>query len=116
MAYSVITEIGPVVPDFKEEMVIILFGPMATPDLREICVIHEFDEVPEQALCIGKVLKLGEQIYTIKYVGSEANKNFTELGHVSIYFRDNENGLLPGAVLVEPECFPDLKVGDKIHF
>lgn len=116
MAYSVITEIGPIVADFKEEMVIILFGPMATPDLKEICVIHEFNEKPTNSLTAGNTLKLGNHQYTIKHVGEEANKNFVELGHVSIYFKMNESDLLPGAILVEPEYFPELNIGDEIHF
>lgn len=115
MAHSVITEIGPIVAEFEEENVIILFGPMATPDLREICVIHEFKEHPTESLIEGAKIKLGNQTYTIKHVGSEANKNFEELGHVSIYFKSNEDGLLPGAVEVEPTIFPQLNVGDTIH-
>lgn len=116
MAHSIIIEIGPVVPEFKEEKVMILFGPMATPDLREICVIHEFKKQPQQSLAAGKQFTLGEHTYTIKQVGSEANKNFEELGHISIYFKENEHGLLPGAIEVEPAVFPTLSVGDKICF
>ncbi|OCG01841.1 PTS glucitol/sorbitol transporter subunit IIA [Gilliamella sp. wkB112] len=116
MAKSIITEIGSIVPEFKEEKVIILFGPMATPDLRDICVIHEFSHKPNQTLKVGKQFKLGNHKYTIKQVGSEANKNFEELGHISIYFKENDGGLLPGAIEVEPSEFPDLNVGDNICF
>lgn len=116
MASSVITEIGSIVPEFKEEKVIILFGPMATPDLREICVIHEFSQKPNQTLAVGKQFMLGNHKYTIKQVGSEANKNFEELGHISIYFKENNDGLLPGAIEVEPAIFPELNVGDNICF
>jgi PTS system glucitol/sorbitol-specific IIA component len=60
-------------------------------------------------------LQLGEATYTIKKVGSAANQNFNELGHISIYFRDGENEILPGAILVEPGAYPKLTVGDIIR-
>lgn len=116
MAKSVIIEIGSIVPDFKEEQLIILFGPMATPDLREICVIHEFEKKPNQSLNVGKQFMLGKHKYTITQVGTEANKNFEELGHISIYFKENDDGLLPGSIQVEPAVFPELNIGDEIHF
>lgn len=115
MAHSVITEIGPIVSEFEEEKVIILFGPMAPVDLREICVIHEFKIQPTRSLVEGASITLGNHTYIIKVVGSEANKNFEELGHVSIYFKSNEDGLLPGAIEVEPAIFPQLNIGDTIH-
>ncbi|NUF26931.1 PTS glucitol/sorbitol transporter subunit IIA [Gilliamella sp. ESL0254] len=116
MAKSIITEIGSIVPEFKEEKVIILFGPMATPDLRDICVIHEFHQKPVHALTVGTQFSLGKHKYTITQVGCDANKNFEELGHISIYFKDDYNEILPGAITVQPDIFPDLNVGDDINF
>lgn len=40
MTISKIMEIGPLVPAFEEEKIVILFGPTATNELREISVIH----------------------------------------------------------------------------
>ncbi|MBC8930687.1 PTS sorbitol transporter subunit IIA, partial [Escherichia coli] len=50
MTISKIMEIGPLVPAFEEEKIVILFGPTATNELREISVIHEFQDVPNNAL------------------------------------------------------------------
>lgn len=116
MSRSVITDIGAIVPEFEEEKVIILFGPMATPDLREICVIHEFHKKPNQTLIEGKEFMLGKHKYIIKQVGSEANKNFEELGHISIYFKQSDSDILPGAIAVQPDVFPKLNIGDNICF
>ena len=54
--------------------------------------------------------------YEIKEVGSEANHNFETLGHISIYFRTGENEVLPGAIVVEPQIFPEFAIGDTIRF
>ncbi|EGC3018110.1 PTS glucitol/sorbitol transporter subunit IIA [Listeria monocytogenes] len=116
MAISKIMEIGPLVPAFEEEKIVILFGPTATNELREISVIHEFQDVPNNALTKGNTLLIGEQEYIIEEVGSDANKNLEELGHISVYFRSGQNEVLPGAVVVSPEVFPTMKIGDSIQF
>ncbi|EAE3609055.1 PTS sorbitol transporter subunit IIA [Listeria monocytogenes] len=116
MTISKIMEIGPLVPAFEEEKIVILFGPTATNELREISVIHEFQDVPNNALNKGNTLLIGEQEYTIEEVGSDANKNLEELGHISVYFRSGQNEVLPGAVVVSPEVFPTMTIGDSIQF
>ncbi|EAD0586313.1 PTS sorbitol transporter subunit IIA [Listeria monocytogenes] len=116
MAISKIMEIGPLVPAFEEEKIVILFGPTATNELREISVIHEFQDVPNNALTKGNTLLIGEQEYIIEEVGSDANKNLEELGHISVYFRSGQNEVLPGAVVVSPEVFPTMTIGDSIQF
>ncbi|EOV1928094.1 PTS glucitol/sorbitol transporter subunit IIA [Listeria monocytogenes] len=116
MTISKIMEIGPLVPAFEEEKIVILFGPTATNELREISVIHEFQDVPNNALTKGNTLLIGEQAYRIEEVGSDANKNLEELGHISVYFRSGQNEVLPGAIVVSPEIFPTITVGDSIQF
>mgnify|MGYP005983593915 CR=1 FL=1 len=116
MAHSIIVEVGALVPECEPEKVLILYGPKATAELREICVIHEFEKHPNQTLEVGKEIVIAGQKYTIQQVGSEANKNLEELGHISIYFKQNEHGLLPGAIEVIPEVFPTINVGDKLEF
>ncbi|MBC1421520.1 PTS glucitol/sorbitol transporter subunit IIA [Listeria seeligeri] len=116
MTKSKIIEIGPLVPAFEEEKIVILFGPSATNELREISVIHELEELPNNAIQKGNKLTIGQQEYIIEEVGTEANKNLEELGHISIYFRSGENEVLPGAIVVSPEIFPTLTVGDTVHF
>jgi PTS system glucitol/sorbitol-specific IIA component len=112
-----IIEIGPIVPEFAEEFLVILFGPEATPELREICVIHEVAAKPDHAIREGGTLTIGNQKYQIAKVGEEANANYEELGHVSIYFRNETNAeVLPGAILVTPEIFPEMANGDVITF
>lgn len=109
-----VVEIGEMVPAFEEEMLIVLFGQMAPPELRAICVVHDYQAKEDNVLKVGTKLKLGSQEYTITKVGDAANKNFRELGHVSVYFRNGENDILPGAIIAEPVIFPKLQVGDRL--
>lgn len=116
MSESKVVEIGELVPAFKEEMLLILFGPAAPAELKSICVIHEFINQSENVLKPGTKIDVGNQTYTVTQVGDAANKNFDELGHISIYFRSGENEILPGAIIAEPEIYPTFNQGDTIRF
>lgn len=112
-----ITEIGPLVPEFKEENLLVLFGSSAPPELKDISVIHEVEGQAENAIVEGGTLEIGNNVYKIEKVGSLANSNFEELGHLSIYFQnDTSEELLPGAIIVTPGEYPEVEVNDCIIF
>jgi glucitol/sorbitol PTS system EIIA component len=117
MSETIITEIGSLVQSFEKEKILILFGPNAPQELREISVIHQFkSDVNDDLLVEDGKLYLGDQEYSITAVGSSANKNLKELGHISIYFSEPSKDILPGAVFVAPYVFPKLKIGEVIRF
>lgn len=109
-----IIEIGEMVPAFEEENLVILFGTQITDELRPICVVHETLEYEENPLAVGKHISFGDKSYELTAVGDAANKNFEELGHISIYFRDGDNEPLPGAIIAKPSEFPPITLGDEI--
>lgn len=108
-----ILEVGAMVEDFKSGMFFILFGESAPPELREVSVIHEYEKSDD-----GVYFEQGTKItikgvqYTVEEVGNQANKNFDELGHVSVYLSEHE--ILPGAIRVSPSVFPEFSVGEEI--
>ncbi|WP_175384384.1 PTS glucitol/sorbitol transporter subunit IIA [Bacillus sp. FJAT-27225] len=116
MTISVVKEIGVLVPTFKEDKIVILFGPQAPKELREMAVIHEFEILSEEPLKVGGTIQFDDESFTITAVGSHANKNLKELGHVSIYFQEPLEDVLPGAVFAAPNHFPTLKEGTVITF
>lgn len=110
-----IIEIGSMVPMFKEENLVILFGSNAPKELRDMCLVHEVLEISDgDLLKVGGTISFGDQSYTITAVGSAANENLRNLGHIAIYFRDEPGEILPGAVVLSPAKVPDAEVGDVI--
>ncbi|MFB5189448.1 PTS glucitol/sorbitol transporter subunit IIA [Alicyclobacillus fastidiosus] len=115
---SVVTQIGEMALQFEEDHVIVFFGPKAPNELRDISLIHE----PTKGVFDGSLLLpnhqlvLGEQVYDITRVGSEAANNFEELGHISVYFTEPPSEILPGAVYVKPHQWPDVQMGMTIEF
>ncbi|MEK5390012.1 PTS glucitol/sorbitol transporter subunit IIA [Margalitia sp. FSL K6-0131] len=116
MTQSTVQEIGVLVPTFQEDKIVILFGPSAPAELREISVIHEFNELSEEPLRVGGTFYFDNEAFTITAVGSLANKNFKELGHISIYFQEPEGEVLPGSIFASPFRFPTIKEGTVISF
>lgn len=114
MTKSVVQEIGVLVPTFKEDKIVILFGPQAPKELREMAVIHEFESVTEEPLKEGGTIHFGGESFTITALGTLANKNFKELGHISIYFQEPMEEVLPGAVFAHPHQFPTIEEGTVI--
>ncbi|MDR4949525.1 PTS glucitol/sorbitol transporter subunit IIA [Neobacillus cucumis] len=111
MTKSVVQEIGVLVPTFKEDKIVILFGPQAPRELREMAVIHEFENLADEPLREGGTIQFGAESFTITALGSLANKNFKELGHISIYFQEPNEDVLPGAVFAAPSQFPTIEEG-----
>ncbi|WP_198138245.1 PTS glucitol/sorbitol transporter subunit IIA [Neobacillus jeddahensis] len=114
MTKSVVQEIGVLVPTFKEEKIVILFGPQAPKELRELAVIHEFETLTKEPLKEGGTIQFGEESFTITALGTLANHNFEELGHISIYFQEPMEEVLPGAVFAAPHHFPTIEEGTII--
>lgn len=114
-----ITEVGAMVPAIAEERLLILFGPKATAELKDLCVLHDMPQIPGDAgdlLRVGGTISFGDEVFEIRRVGSAANANFKELGHVSVYFRNEIGEILPGAIIVSPGSFPSIQAGDTIVF
>lgn len=117
MYKSVVKEIGDLALAFEEEKVMILFGPKAPSELREISVIHELTIDPsENPIKEGGSFVVDDQEYKITAVGSAANDNLMELGHISVYYTEPFEDVLPGAIFVEPHYFPKVKESSQIQF
>ncbi|MEK3857246.1 MULTISPECIES: PTS glucitol/sorbitol transporter subunit IIA [unclassified Cytobacillus] len=116
MTKTVVKEIGVLVPTFKEDRIVILFGPQAPKELREMAVIHEVESLTDEPLKAGGTISFDNESFTITALGSHANKNFKELGHISIYFQEPLEDVLPGAVFASPHKFPAIQDGTVITF
>ncbi|MGM0878794.1 MAG: PTS glucitol/sorbitol transporter subunit IIA [Bacillota bacterium] len=117
MYKSIVREVGELALSFEEDKIMILFGPQAPQELKEIVVIHEVEEdSSEEPIKEGGTIQIDDQQFTITAVGSAANKNLKELGHISVYFTEPLEEVLPGSVFASPHAFPQFKNGSVIEF
>ncbi|QBS36619.1 PTS sorbitol transporter subunit IIA [Thermaerobacter sp. FW80] len=107
---SRVLELGPEAEELIAAGFLILFGPSAPPELRQVAVIHE-PRHHRAPLEPGQHLWVGPNRYTITAVGSMANQNLQNLGHVVIKFNGRTEPELPGDVCVETWPTPAVRPG-----
>jgi glucitol/sorbitol PTS system EIIA component len=114
---SIVKEVGALALSFEEDKVCILFGPQAPQELKEVSIIHELEgDSSDEPIQVGGTFQVDDEEFTITAVGSAANNNLKELGHISIYFSEPNEEVLPGAVFASPFKLPQFKDGSVIEF
>ena len=117
---SEITGFGPEAFEFLEPELalnfVIIFNEDAPPELAELAILHKkADVIADPAK--GDILMIGENVYTITAVGSEAPQTLRELGHCTLAFGGGEEAFRPGCIMLEGPMLrrDSVKVGDRIE-
>lgn len=112
---SSVTRLGEEAPDFVAGGVMIMFSEPVPDELADVSVIHA--PVEDAALPIqpGDELIISDSRVTVTEVGSRADANLRELGHLVVYLNpDAGTDCLPGAIHARGELtMPGL--GDVIE-
>ena len=94
---TVVTAVGPDVPDLLAGGVLVLFAAGAPPELAEVSVLHELRGVAApDAPRPGAQLQIGPLSTVLSGVGSLAWAKVREMGHVVINFNGLETPERPG--------------------
>lgn len=110
---SIISSIGDCAADMLSDGMLIMFDEGCPADLADYCFTHSHGRLNNE-LTMGQTLKLGNYFYTITAVGSVANTNFRELGHLTVRFDGQNIAELPGTIHVNGDKPNKLCVGDNI--
>ena len=66
---------APFVEELLNEKMVVLFGPTAPAELRDICVVHDGTPTEDNVLADeGGTISIGDQVYTIKEFGEAAKR------------------------------------------
>ncbi|AIF53040.1 PTS glucitol/sorbitol transporter subunit IIA [Pelosinus sp. UFO1] len=109
---TTVTTIGGFVSAFYEEKLIIIFKDNAPEELADYCVLHSGNEVSD-TVKQGDVLIVAGLEYKVVYVGDEVQTNLENLGHITLRFDGNTEGL-GGSLYLEDKELPAIKIGDVI--
>lgn len=82
---TTITRIGQSAPDALSDQMLITFREGAPADIEEFCFIHCHGEL-NGSLQAGIQFELGQHHYPVTAVGSVAEQNLRELGHITLRF------------------------------
>ncbi len=109
-----VTAIGPLVDEFVEARVLVLFGSSAPPELAEFAIIHDGSHL-EGDVRPGDEIRIGGFSYRVLAVGEVANKNLKALGHLVIKFNGQTIPEMPGDVCAEAMPLPKIEVGTRFQ-
>lgn len=110
---STVTEIGELVPAFIAEGILVFFGESAPEELRTFAIIHKV-EIAQGQVKEGDQISLDGVTFPILAVGSVANENLYNLGHLNLKANGNTEPDLPGDVCIPVVELPTVKIGTEI--
>jgi PTS system glucitol/sorbitol-specific IIA component len=111
---ATITAIGPLVAEFIEHNILVLFGETAPEELAEFSIIHDGKDLYE-TIQVGDVFCLGDSKFQILAVGDVASENLATLGHLILKFYGESEPELPGDVCLEAKPLPKIGLGLTIR-
>lgn len=107
---TTITRIGQSAMEALGEQMLITFREGAPADIEEFCFIHCHGELTG-ALQPGARCELGQHCYPVTAVGSVAEQNLRELGHITLRFDGLREAEFPGTVHVAGACTGRYRAG-----
>ena len=111
---TVVTQVGPLVRQFVEKGMLVFFGESAPKELHDFSVLHRPD-VSTGGLSVGDVIVLDGHRFPILAVGSVANDNLVNLGHIDLKFNGEDTPPLAGDVCLPKTVPPNLVVGSTFR-
>ena len=109
---NVVKAKGALANEFGDKM-IILFGDNAPEMLKDYCYSIDIKKTNSK-IAVGQHIVIANEQFKILGVGSVAEKNLVDLGHLTIHFSGDLTNLLPGAIVVEDKSCPKIEIGTKI--
>jgi PTS system glucitol/sorbitol-specific IIA component len=107
---ATISAIGPLVQDFLNEGIIVLFGQQAPEELQEFAILHD-GKTLHAPLEAGDRVSFDDTSYRVLAVGDVVNENLANLGHLVLKCNGQSQPEMPGDVCVESKPPPTLRVG-----
>lgn len=110
---SAVVHIGADAAELFEAGVYILFGTPVPDALAEVSLVHGGHQAEFVPIEAGDHLWIGDTELVLTEVGSMANDNLRQLGHIVVYLNAADQQLLPGAVKATGDL-PAPAVGDRL--
>ena len=111
---ATVTAIGPLVAEFIDHNILVLFGDQAPEELAEFSIIHDGKDL-QGSLMVGDRVYFDDYGFTIMAVGEVASNNLKSLGHVILKFNGETVSEMPGDVCVEAKELPEIELGLEIR-
>jgi PTS system glucitol/sorbitol-specific IIA component len=111
---TVVTAVGAMVPEFTAEGLLVWFAEGAPQELHEFSVLHR-PTVTTGGVAPGDTVHLDGVALRVLAVGSVANANLVQLGHLDLKANGATTAPLVGDVCVEQVPLPTVGPGSRLE-
>lgn len=95
---------------------LVLFEEDAASMLRQVAVLQQFIDRTPVTLQAGKQIMIGDQEYTITFIGPVANENLITIGHTVLVFDDVPAEPRHNGIYLTPKRIPRIEPGMAITY
>ncbi len=97
---TVITEVGPDVPELLDGGNLILFKAGAPAEPAEVSVLHDLESQTDRSPVEGDAVVIGDTTHTITAIGATDWAKAVDIGHLTFNFSGKEGADRPGEICV----------------
>lgn len=115
---ATIVSIGMWAEESLTDNMMILFNKNAPPEIADYCFIHQPSTIStiDSEINLDSTLLINDIAYIVTAVGSAANINLQQLGHITLKFDGAGTPELPGCIHVLGPDLPKIGKGTRLVF
>lgn len=113
--YARVTAIGELAGEFIAEGILVFFSNTAPEELQEHAVVHDRAEGQTADVQVGDTVRLGEHRFPVLAVGTVANENLRNLGHLVLKFNGMNEAEMQGDVNVPEVPIPEIGINTELE-
>lgn len=110
-----VTAIGELAGEFIAEGILVFFSNTAPEELQEHAVVHDNSDGQARDVEVGDTIRIGDHSFPVLAVGTVANENLRNLGHLVLKFNGLQEAEMQGDVNVPEEAIPEIAVGTELE-
>jgi len=109
-----VVAVGPIVAEFVQAGVLVLFGEQAPQELQDFSVLHR-PTTQLEGPAVGDLIIIGDVELPVLAVGDVVAANLLQLGHLDLKADGLTTATMPGDVCVPTSALPEVVVGQTIR-
>lgn len=113
--HATVTAIGELAVEFIAEGILVFFSTTAPEELQEHAVVHDNTSGQTDDVQVGDTVVIEGQEFPVLAVGSVANENLRNLGHLVLKFNGSSEAEMQGDVNVPEGAIPEITPGTQIE-
>lgn len=113
--YARVIAIGEFAVEFIAEGIVVFFASNAPEELQEHAVVHDRTDPQTEDVQVGDTIRIGSETFPVLAVGTVANENLRNLGHLVLKFNGLKEPEMQGDVNLPEKAIPEISIGTELE-